>query len=590
MRAGRLILRASYPPLKGRTENADIARVQPNRDGTAAVVHGALVVTPPSGEGRRAVVRAETGIELSVPGAAAGQGPVEVLAAGDVAITLAVEEPHVDVHVEVSRDELLATMRVERIPGARFRLEDQPANQSIELRRLVVERVPCVEPTLDDLAAQLQVHGVVVGLVPDALDRLVRGGFGPEAVAKGTGPIPPRDGVVTLHGLAETGERFVRAGTMLAKVAEPLPGTDGMTVHGRRIDVGYPSPAELDVGDGATVESDGRVVATIDGHASIVDRIIIVTPALIVDGDVGSASGEITSPGSIEVSGSIEAGSLLRAKRSIRVGDAVRRATVEAGGSLEIGGAAFDATLRAGHTWAALNRLLEVTSPLSRDVARVANGVGQLVAATRQAGRTMHPVRALAMVLERVEPELERRIKAALAEADRHRGAVPYEMLAALRAGQEELDAIRGGRSPIDNLSSVARTFEQQTARLEEMTAVRPRLTCTLLQKCHVDAFGTVAITGKGVVDSDLRVVGTLEVSAPEALVRGGRIDLDGSAVLPELAPGAGAGLTIVLAPGSSLVASLVHPGVIFQLPTGTQRQETLQSDVRVSAPAAAAA
>ena len=53
------------------------------------------------------------------------------------------------------------------------------------------------------------------------------------------------------------------------------------------------------------------------------------------------------------------------------------------------------------------------------------------------------------MVLERVAPELEQDIKAALAEADRHRGSVPYDVLSSLRAAQEDLDAIRVGRLPI---------------------------------------------------------------------------------------------------------------------------------------------
>ena len=123
--------------------------VQPNRDGTAAVVLGALVVTPPSGEGRRAIVRAEPGIELSMPGLAAGVGPVEPLTADDVAIHLAIDDPELAIRVELSKDEQLATMRVERVPGARYRLDAQPPNRSIVLRRLVAERIPCPEPTID---------------------------------------------------------------------------------------------------------------------------------------------------------------------------------------------------------------------------------------------------------------------------------------------------------------------------------------------------------------------------------------------------------------------------------------------------------
>ena len=50
-----------------------------------------------------------------------------------------------------------------------------------------------------------------------------------------------------------------------------------MTVTGQVIGVGDPRPAELRVGDGAIVESDGRVVATLDGHARVVDGVVTVT-------------------------------------------------------------------------------------------------------------------------------------------------------------------------------------------------------------------------------------------------------------------------------------------------------------------------
>ena len=64
-----------------------------------------------------------------------------------------------------------------------------------------------------------------------------------------------------------------------------------------------------------------------------------------------------------------------------------------------------------------------------------------------------------------------------------------------------------------------------------------------------------MVVTGKGIIESSLRVRGRLELDSAGAILRGGRLELDGTAVLHELAPGAGAGLTIALAPGSVLEA-----------------------------------
>ena len=114
--------------------------------------------------------------------------------------------------------------------------------------------------------------------------------------------------------------------------------------------------------------------------------------------------------------------------------------------------------------------------------------------------------------------------------------------------------------------------------------------TASLLQKCTVDMVGTMVVTGKGIIESSLHVRGRLELESAGAILRGGRLELDGTAVLHEVAPGAGTGLTIVLAPGSVLEAAIAHPGVRVELPGGdVRRLESIATDVRVAADALAA-
>ncbi len=585
---GRTARFSPHPILKTGERRADTVVVQ-SRDGTAAVVEGALAIVPPAHDARRAVLRAEAGIDLILPGHDAGQGPVDAATTADVDVRLPDDAPRLEVRVEVTPDQLLATMTVERVPGARYRLEDQPPNTSITLRRLVAGRIPCPEPSLDDLYEVLAEHGVVHGLLADALQRLCHGGF-KEPVARGTASIRPQDATTQLHGVdARGGERFVRAGALLARITGARPGVDGVTVTGQVIAVGDPRPPELRVGAGAIVESDGRIVATLDGHARVVDGVVTVTVAHVHEGDVRAASGEISSPGSIEVTGSVEDG-LVRAKRSVVVGDAVRRSTIEAGSALDIAGPAFDSTLRVGHTYFAMEALRALTAPLARDVARVQGGMAQLTAATQAAGRDLPPLRMLAMVLERVAPELEQRIRGALAEADRDRGSVPYDVLSALRAAQEDLEAIRVGRLPMARLAGVAAVFERETGRLRELTSEPPTFTAALLQKCTVDMVGRLVVTGKGIIESTLRVRGRLELAGTGAVMRGGHLALDGTAFVHELAPGTGSGLTITLTPGSVLEAAVMHPGVRVELPGGeVRRLAELATDVRVEADAIAA-
>ena len=133
-----------------------------SQDGTAAVVGGALVIVPPRTTGGPPCVRAEAGIDLLVPGQRAGPRPGRGASPTPTSTCACpTTRPQLEVRVDVTPDELLATMTVERVPGARYRLEDQPPNPTVTLRRLVAERIPCPEPSLDDLYGALADHGVV---------------------------------------------------------------------------------------------------------------------------------------------------------------------------------------------------------------------------------------------------------------------------------------------------------------------------------------------------------------------------------------------------------------------------------------------
>jgi hypothetical protein len=493
------------------------------------------------------------------------------------------EFPSLGIYVDILPDGLVAMMRIERIPGARYRLEDQPSAPSVTLRRLLAERIPCPEPTREELDAALAAHGVVFGIDPEVLGRFTAGEIGPLAVARGTARVASVTGRTRLAGTVDAaGERFVRAGTVLAHVEPGQAGAPGRSVTGEVLELVAPRTPEVAFGEGTTVEDDGRVVAAIDGHARFAAGELVVTPALQLP-MVRGRDGDVTTPGSVDVAGSIEDDARVRARRSVVVADQVRGSTVEAGFSLVIHGAAFDSKLMAGHTVAALRRLAGLVAPLGPEVARLHAAVGQLIAATRASDRELHPIRALAMASERIAPELDTHVKAALAEADRERGTVPHHVLAALRGAYEDLDLIRTGRLPVDALSTVADAFAGEASRLQELTAATAELQVGLLQKCEVDVIGAVRVTGKGIVDSLIRVRGSLDMEGAEAIFRGGRLEIDGDAIVSELAAG-GRGLEIELAPGSTLRARAVQPGVVFHLPDGTRRVSILLSDVFISA------
>ena len=554
------------------------------RDGTAAVRGGALVVTPPGPGGRPARVRGEAGVVLVAP-----DGRVvpeaELVDALGALVELTPLAPRLEVAVEIASDALSATMRVERVPGARYRLEDQPPNATIVLRRLVDERVPCPAPSVDDLRGTLQEHGVVHGIIADSLDRLVLGSASGEVVARGEPGRPASDGAIVYHALNPDGPAaYVRPGALLAEVRPAEPGEHGRDVYGAPIPPRVPQDIALQVGEGARPAEAGRVVAAVAGHACIEDGALVVRDPLLLDGDV---SDRVATPGALEVTGGVLDLASVRARGDVLVHGPVRRATVEAGGSLVVLGAVVESTLRCGYVQVAAAAAAPALSAVAADLQRLHAAVGQVLAASHGAGRALPPARAVQLAEDRVASGLDERIRAAFAAIEIEHGTVHAETAGRLRDAAASLADVRVGRRPTSTLATLARAFAEEAATLAASEGP-PLLAVPFAERSRLEVSGVLRLTGRGAVDCELAVRGRLEAEGDDTALRGGRLELDGDAHIAEASVRGGA-LHIALAPGSTLRIDLAHAGVVVDVAGAEHRVTTLTRGLELTAPDTAA-
>ena len=336
-------------------------------------------------------------------------------------------------------------MTVERVPGARYRLEDQPPNRTVTLRRLVAERIPCPEPSLDDLYGALADRGVVWGVLEDAVERLLPRRRSTSRSPAASRPCAPRTRPCSCtRSTRAARERFVRAGRAARAGHVRAPGRrryDRHRPHDRRRRAAARRAAGGRRRDRRVGRSHRRHARRPRAHRRRrrhrhgLPRPHRRRPRV---------ERRAVQPG-------LDRGHRLRRGRPACARSApswsatpcaARPSRPATRSRIARPGVRLDPA-RSATPHAAMLALHALTAPLARDVGRVQHGMGQLIAATRATGRDLPPLRMLAMVLERVAPELEQKIKGALAEADRDRGSVPYEVLSALRAAQEDLEAVR---------------------------------------------------------------------------------------------------------------------------------------------------
>lgn len=125
-------------------------------------------------------------------------------------------------------------------------------------------------------------------------------------------------------------------GDLLARMIPPILGQEGMNVLGERISPREVKRENLSYGRNITISEDKtELYSQINGHVSLVTDKVFVSNIFEVE-NVGPATGNITSEGSVQVNGNVQSGYVIEAKDDVHVHGVVEGATIIAGGNIVI--------------------------------------------------------------------------------------------------------------------------------------------------------------------------------------------------------------------------------------------------------------
>lgn len=544
------------------------------RHGTLAVVGGRVLVDPADAGGRAPLLDWEDGVVVLIDGLPPVSRPCNVLYGQSVEAWAPDEEPRAELFAELSRDAMSAKLSVERHPGGRFRLEDQPPNRELTIRRLLVERIACPAPDAERVHAFLASRGVLHGVRDDAVARCLAGLALAEQIAWGTRPVEPEDGELTLTArlgaLKAGGLWSVPAGTVLAIQRLPVGGEPGTTVRGELVPVREPRIAAIEIGENVLVSSDGtRLVSAIDGFPRVSDGRIDVAPAARIDRDLDDRTGDLQAHGSLDLHGGVTEGRQLRVRRDLSVTGSIERADVEVGGSARIEGIVMASKIRVGGLRGPATYLSQLVQGIPGELARATTLIDQLTAAALGKGQRLSSAQAASIVMSRYFAETARSLKQAAAYAAEQVEMLGTEPATALRDAVTMLMAVELGSAPPNGLEEAALTVSLRARALRDALAEPVRLVACALQSSEIEIGGDLEITGRGAIGCTLRVLGNVTMEAEGSTLRGGSLALGGTAHIRQLGS-AGEKLTEVrLGPHARLIADTVHPGVVIETSHG---------------------
>lgn len=213
---------------------------------------------------------------------------------------------------------------------------------------------PMKAPELQAALAEAKlVHGIDTEAVAKLGERIVDPVFqGNAPIATGQAPVNGVDGRLDgefLHakiagtehtdGHIDYHERELLhpalADQVVARIVAPTPGTPGRDVRGKVLPPkpGRPHPQRF--GSGVKIDGD-RVISLRQGAVFCTDRQFDVVPLHVHKGDVHLASGNLHTPGSVQVQGDVREGFAVTADGDVMIGGAVLDAKVTAGGTAVI--------------------------------------------------------------------------------------------------------------------------------------------------------------------------------------------------------------------------------------------------------------
>lgn len=204
--------------------------------------------------------------------------------------------------------------------------------------------------------------GVVYGIQENAIKQTLeharreRIAISDVVIARGTEPVNGRDGQIEFKVPLATGTAFklredgsvdfkehdnlttVEQGTLIAVVYRAEEGRrEGTTVRGERIPSRQGENVRLEAGEGVQVgntEEGQHYIAQTGGRLVVQGEKISVEPLLVIRGDVGPRTGNITFNGGVVVHGSVLDGYRVRADRSVTVNGNVGCCRIRSGGNI----------------------------------------------------------------------------------------------------------------------------------------------------------------------------------------------------------------------------------------------------------------
>ena len=513
------------------------------------------------------------------------EGSVNVECGQHVEAVLLNKEAYTEIEVMVNDDSMDAKLKVSRVAGKQYGLEELPLTPRLRLSAKLIKEIPAPEPSMDEIMQKIAEKGISFGIDKKAIERALKTEQ-LEVIARGKKPLPGEDaylekcfqeeiisegsGKVRLVNIKEVA--VVEPGQVLVIKHPAQEGLPGQDVLGREVSPPPVKDVFLKAGTGAELIEDARqAAANITGRPALEGETVVAYKGYNVEGDVDAKTGHIHFKGDVFIKGDVKENMEVEAHGRVVVEGGAFHSKIRAGRELILQNNAVGATIQSGGTSLICGRAAAATELLEAKITELENAFEQLGKSDVLQQKMVAGEAGIVLknLLETKFSDLSSAIKEWQAETEN----VTMVMNDKEMEEMHNFFEVLLGRGPLElRTSNKWEEFFQEAGlvlsvfkeSMIEFAEVKADLTVAYAQDSGLGASGKVLVNGRGCFHCRIFAGQGVLINGIPGVFRGGEVRAGGDVHIKELGSVAETETKVTVAKGHKISSEKVHPGVVL--------------------------
>ena len=504
--------------------------MEADRPGRVGIVDGRLIMERPVGNGAWPPLIPGEGVKVLYNGEEVKR-PFVVESTTGISLHALDQEARSEFEIIVSPDKMKVILRTRFIRGKEFQICDQELTQKLRIKtRPIREFLP--DPIdVGKVLAELEERRISAKIDPQALADACRSLEDSETViAEGIPVQQPVHGriekiweqqfeAVPSLGAEKIDHRersvieSVDAGDVLAHWFSPTPGKPGRNVYGEVVNPPQPKNRSLRAGRGVKLVSNGTVaVAEQAGRPLLRNNVVLVSPQMVIEGNVDMKTGNIRFKGDVIVLGNVSESMEIEAGRQAEVTGNVCHAQITSGSDVIVSGKIISSSVSAGQHLVGLMRSLVFVKQLIPELDKLSAACAQLQRHPKFSTKDLSHMGAgylIKLLLEMRFPQIAKnfgKLDAVLAQIDCELYENDFgDLVARLRVIAKHF--IEAGPLMIysrDTLDGMRRDLAELEERMNGFLGYPANITANYCQNATLEATGNITVTGSLAYGSEM--------------------------------------------------------------------------------------